>query len=78
MKLSDQGPVARLLSALATSENVTKHSCASFRHDDPGAIGPWGIVTNMLIVTTFELRHPMAFFVLIKANDPSVHDEQGA
>ena len=63
--------------ARATSENLTKHSGAAFRRDDPGPIGPWGIVANVLVVTAFQLCHPMMLFVLAEANDPSVHGAQG-
>jgi len=34
-------------------------------------------VANVLIVTAFQLRHPVGFFVLVEGNDSSIHGEQG-
>ena len=41
------------------------------------AIDPWGIVADVLIVAALELRHPVLLFVLVEANDPPFHGEQG-
>jgi hypothetical protein len=35
-------------------------------------------VANVLVVTALELRHPVLLFVLMEANDLSIHGEQGA
>jgi len=71
-------PTGHLRIAQATTESMANHTGATFRCSDPRVIGPWGIVTNVLIVTALEVRHPMLFFVQVKANDPPIHGEQGA
>jgi hypothetical protein len=67
--------VMRRQIAYATREGLTKRAGAAFWRDDPGAMGPWGIVPNVLVVTALKLSHPMLLFVLMEANDLSIHGE---
>ena len=70
--------VEGLFLTLAAMEGLAESLGPTFLRHDPGPIGPWRIVANVLVVTAFELRHPMVLLVLVEAHDPSIHGEQGA
>jgi hypothetical protein len=57
---------------------LTKNPRSSILRDDPGAIRPWRIVANVLVVTAFQFGHPMVLSVLVESHDLSIHGEQGA
>lgn len=59
--------------ALLASENSSKTIGTALWCDNPRTIRPWWIVSNVLVVTALELRHPMLLFILMKADDPFVH-----
>ena len=62
--------------ALSASEDLPENLRAALGRDDPGARGPRRIVTNVLVVATFELGHPMLLVILMEADDSSVHVDQ--
>jgi len=39
----------------------------------PGSVLKRWLMPNVLIMPAFEFGHPMAFFVLMKAGDPTQH-----
>ena len=47
--------------------------CAPFRNRDPDADLPRRIVPDVLRVPAFELGHPVAFLVLMVADDRPTH-----
>ena len=59
--------------ASAASESLSKRFRTAFGRDDPWTVGPRRIVTNVLVVSALELGNPMLLFVLVEADDPSVH-----
>jgi hypothetical protein len=63
--------------ALFAAEAAAKNFVAACDRNDPGPIYPRRIMANVLIVATFKLSHPMLFFVLMEANDSSVHARPG-
>jgi hypothetical protein len=54
-------------------EYFSKRSVAAFDAHGPWAIDPGRIMPDMLIVPAFQLCDPVAFFVLMIANDFSLH-----
>jgi hypothetical protein len=60
-----------LLSAFHAEERGPDKPCASFRAHHPRTVLPRRIVSNVLTVTAFEIRDPVAFGVLVKAHDPA-------
>lgn len=63
----------RGFAAALTGECFTDLLCAPFRCHYPRAIGPGGVVTNVLLMAAFELRDPVAVLVLMEAGDFSIH-----
>lgn len=59
--------------ALLAREHLSKNIGTALWRDNPRTIGPWWIVSNVLVVTALELRHPMLLFILMKADDAFVH-----
>lgn len=59
--------------AQATSERLTERSRPTGWRDDPGAKRPWRVVANVLVVAALELRNPVLFFILVEADDLSIH-----
>lgn len=45
---------------------------STLRRNNPRPALPWRVMAHMLVVTAFELRHPMHFIILVKANDPTL------
>jgi hypothetical protein len=57
---------------LHARKHVSQSLCSSLGCHHPGTVKPWWTVTHMLVVTTFKLRHPVRFLILVKADDLSL------
>src|SRR5215831_18565016 len=62
------GADAHILSAGAAD-------AASLRRNDPWAIQPGWRVVDMLLVATFQVRHPILSLILMKTDDPALHGD---
>jgi hypothetical protein len=48
-------------------------AAASLRRHDPGAIQPGWRVADVLLVPTFQVRHPILSLILMKPDDLALH-----
>jgi hypothetical protein len=64
--------VGTLITVL-TIQGIPKTAPASLGRDDPGAIEPGRSVADMLLVSTFQVRHPIQRFILMKTDDLALH-----
>lgn len=63
----------RAFVTLATVERQPDGRRPALGRQDPGAVLPWRQVPGMLVVEAGQFGHPMAFLVLMKANNASLH-----
>src|SRR5688572_6200645 len=59
--------------ALQAPQQAAEHLGTTLGRHDPWTAGPRRVVAHMLIVTTLELGDPVAFVVLVEANDSLLH-----
>ena len=59
--------------ALDAIESLSMKLGAAFVRNHPRTACPGWIVTNMLIVSAIEFGNPVLFFVLMEADDFSIH-----
>jgi hypothetical protein len=62
-----------ILITVLTVQDVPETATASLRRHYPWAIKPGRRVADMLLVSTFQLRHPILRFILMKTNDHALH-----
>ena len=56
-----------------TVQGIPDTAAASLRRNDPGAIQPGWRVADMLLVPTFQVRHPILSLILMKTDDLALH-----
>ena len=56
-----------------TVQGIPETTAASRRRNDPGAIQPGWRVADVLLVATFQVRHPLLRCILMKADDLALH-----
>ena len=61
------------LITVLTVQDVPETAAAPLRRNDPWAMQPGRRVADMLLVSTFQLRHPILRFILMKTDDLALH-----
>ena len=61
------------LITVLTVQDIPETAAASLRRNDPWAMQPGRRVADMLLVSTFQLRHPILRFILMKTDDLALH-----
>jgi len=56
-----------------TVQGISETAAATRRGDDPGTIEPGRRVADMLLVATFQVRHPLLRGILMKTGDLALH-----
>jgi hypothetical protein len=59
---------------MLTIQSIPETAAASLRGNDPGSIEPGRSVADMLLVSTFQVRHPILRFILMKTDDLALHE----
>lgn len=52
---------------------IANRGRAAFSRYDPRPTRPRWVMTNVLIVSALQPRHPVLLFILMKRNDPTFH-----
>ena len=63
------------LITVLTVQDRPETAAASLRRDDPGAIKPGRCVADVLLVPTFQVRHPILRGILMKTDDLALHGD---
>jgi hypothetical protein len=58
-----------------TVQGIPDTAAASLRRNDPGAIQPGWRVADVLLVPTFQVRHPILSLILMKIDDLALHGD---
>src|SRR6185312_5207850 len=82
----DAAPVRHSLSPASTSgrgqpifitsdavEFLSQSAPATVLRNHPGTFHVWRFMAHVLIMATFQLRHPVTFFIQMKSTDLSLH-----
>ena len=56
-----------------TVQDIPETAAAPLRRNAPWAMQPGRRVADMLLVSTFQLRHPILRFILMKTDDLALH-----
>jgi hypothetical protein len=67
-----------ILVAQGAVEHGAKTALAAFGRHHPWAVGPWGLMAQMLPMATGQDRHPVLRVVLVIADDALLHVEDGS
>ena len=65
-------PLGTLILGL-TVQDIPETAAAPLRRNDPWAMSPGRRVADMLLVSTFQLRHPILRLILMKTDDLALH-----
>lgn len=69
-------PAARPEITFLALQLEADHGGTPFGSDDPGAQHPGRVVSHVLEVAAFQLRDPMALFILVIADNGTVHEHR--
>jgi hypothetical protein len=58
-----------------TVQGIPETAAASLRRNDPGTIQPGWRVADVLLVPTFQVRHPILSLILMKTDDLALHGD---
>jgi hypothetical protein len=58
-----------------TVQGIPEMAAASRRRNDPWAIQPGWRVADVLLVPTFQVRHPILRLILMKTDDLALHGD---
>jgi hypothetical protein len=56
-----------------TVQGIPETAAASLKGDDPWTIEPGWRVADVLLVATFQVRHPILSLILMKTDDLALH-----
>jgi hypothetical protein len=63
------------LITVLTVQGIPETAAASLRRNDPGTIQPGRRVADVLLVPTFQVRHPLLRLILMKTDDLALHSD---
>jgi hypothetical protein len=69
------GALLCTLITVLTVQDIPETAAASFRRHDPWVMQPGWRVADMLLVSTFQVRHPILSCILMKTDDLALHGD---
>jgi hypothetical protein len=63
------------LITVLTVQGIPETAAASLRGDDPWTIEPGWRVADVLLVPTFQVRHPILSLILMKTDNLALHGD---